>query len=198
MKSNGNTYINDTQINQMGKHTLMTHRLIKANNFRPLESNDSIVNRNGQQLLLLCNTLGLIITYGGRKGDSLGRFTYCSPLSSNVVAYAVTDPSHINYSTVRPQIPLSEHSHITLSYKQISSETGKQTLSSPNSISVSVNIRLNLITKIQIENMKYTFYGFESLYRGGNEILRRTRKLHLYIRSSLGVQCLAQGLLHTW
>ena len=95
MKSNGNTYINDTQINQMGKHTLMTHRLIKANNFRPLESNDSIVNRNGQQLLLLCNTLGLIITYGGRKGDSLGRLTYCSPLSSSVVAHAVTDPSHI-------------------------------------------------------------------------------------------------------
>ena len=108
---------NQTIWNQMGKHTLMTHRLIKANNFRPLESNDSIVNRNGQQLLLLCNTLGLIITYGGRKGDSLGRFTYCSPLSSNVVAYAVTDPSHINYSTVRPQNPLSEHSHITLSYK---------------------------------------------------------------------------------
>ena len=98
---------------------------------------------------------------------TLGRLTYCSPLCSNVVAYAVTDPSHIKYSTVRPQIPLSDHSHITLSYKQISSETGKQTLSSPNSISVSVNIRLNLITKIQIENMKNTFYVFESLYRGG-------------------------------
>src|SRR4029434_6460369 len=76
---------------------------------------------------------------------SLGRFTYCSPLSSSAVAHAVTDPSHINYSTVRPQIPLSDHSHITLSYKQISSETGKQTLASPNSISFSVNMSLNLI-----------------------------------------------------
>ena len=95
MKSNGNTYINDTQINQMGKHTLMTHRLIKANNFKPLESNDGIVNRNVKQLLQLCKSLGLFISYGGRKGDSLGRFTHCSHLSSNVVAYAVTDPSHI-------------------------------------------------------------------------------------------------------
>ena len=100
MNSNGNTYISHTQINQMGIHTLMTHRLIKANNFKPLESNDGIVNRNSKQLLQLCKSLGLFIPYGGRKGDSLGRFTYCSPLSSNVVAYAVTDPSHINYSTV--------------------------------------------------------------------------------------------------
>ena len=145
----------------MGKHTLMTHRLIKANNFRPLESNDSIVNRNGKQLLQLCKSLGLFIPYGGRKGDSLARLTYCSPLCSNVVAYAVTDPSHINYSTVRPQIPLSDHSHITLSYKQISSETGKQTLSSPNSISVSLNMRL------KDTNWKYDLHIFvlNSIYK---------------------------------
>src|SRR4029434_3425702 len=56
MNSNGNTYISHTQINQMGIHTLMTHRLIKANNFKPLESNDGIVNRNSKQLLQLCNS----------------------------------------------------------------------------------------------------------------------------------------------
>src|SRR4029434_5438941 len=114
---------------------------------RPLESNDSIVNRNVKQLLQLCKSLGLFIPSGGRKGDSLGRLTYCSPLSSSVVAHAVTDPSHINYSTVRPQISFSDHSHVTLSLKknnhpETSSETGKQTLSSPNSISVSLNMRL--------------------------------------------------------
>ena len=97
---------------------------------------------------------------------TLGRFTYCSPLSSSVVAYAVTDPSHINYSTVRPQISFSDHSHVTLSLKknnhpETSSETGKQTLSSPNSISVSLNMRL------KDTNWKYDLHIFvlNSIYK---------------------------------
>src|SRR4029434_7160772 len=125
------------------------------------------VNRNVKQLLQLCKSLGLFIPSDGRTDDSLGRFAYCSPLSSSVVAYAVTDPSHINYSTVRPQILFSDHSHVTLSLKknnhpETSSETGKQTLSFSNSSSVSVSMRLNLKADTQIENIIYTFLYFKT------------------------------------
>ena len=117
-------------------------------------------------LLQLCKSLGLFIPYGGRTDDSLGRFTSYCPLSSSVVAHAVTHPNHINYSTVRPQISFSDHSHVTLSLKknnhpETSSETGKQTLSSPNSISVSLNMRL------KDTNWKYDLHIFvlNSIYR---------------------------------
>ena len=59
-KSHGKTYINDKQINQMGIHTLMTQINQSKHLERPLESNDSIINRNAKQLLQLCKYPGSV------------------------------------------------------------------------------------------------------------------------------------------
>ena len=52
--------MNDTQINQMGILTLMTQINQSKHLKRPLETNDSIVNRNVKQLLQLCKSLGWV------------------------------------------------------------------------------------------------------------------------------------------
>ncbi|KAL2076716.1 hypothetical protein ACEWY4_027687 [Coilia grayii] len=81
---------------------------------------DPVTNKNGKELVHLCRGLGLYFLNGRMKGDSLGRFTYCSPLGSSVVDYAITDmnPTSINAFTVRPQLPLSDHCQINVFLKR--------------------------------------------------------------------------------
>ena len=81
---------------------------------------DSTINKNGRELVHLCRALGLYILNGRIRGDSLGRFTYCSALGTSVVDYAVTDmdPSSFSAFTVRQQTPLSDHNQINVFLKR--------------------------------------------------------------------------------
>ena len=127
---------------------------------------DNVVNKHGKELLQLCKAMGLYIVNGRIRGDSLGKFTYCSPLGSSVVDYAVTDldPNQINYFIVMPQLPLSDHSHIIISLKK------NPTLKNPKPISALYPLRIkyiwindnleqyiNQLNCIHIENMIYSF-----------------------------------------
>lgn len=81
---------------------------------------DNIINKNGKQLLKLCKGLGLYILNGRTRGDTFGKFTYCSKLGASVVDYSLTDiePNFINAFTVRPQLPVSDHCQTVLYLKQ--------------------------------------------------------------------------------
>ncbi len=76
----GSKYINNklTVINNTFSH-------IHRNN------HDHTVNKNGKDLLQLCRSLGLYIINGRLRGDTLGRFTMCSPLGNSTVDYMITD-----------------------------------------------------------------------------------------------------------
>lgn len=117
MNSQGNSHIFGQS------HLYHTHMTTNRN------SHDSVVNKNGRQLLNLCQGLGLYIMNGRIRGDSLGRFTYSSALGNSVVDYAITDldPSFINAFTVRPQTPLSDHSQITVFIKRTEQINNTQT-----------------------------------------------------------------------
>ncbi len=54
-------------------------------------NHDHTVNKNGKDLLQLCRSLGLYIINGSLRGDTLGRFTFCSPLGNSTVDYMITD-----------------------------------------------------------------------------------------------------------
>ncbi|KAL6455216.1 hypothetical protein MHYP_G00363500 [Metynnis hypsauchen] len=86
----------------------------------PRFNSDPQVNRNGKDLLQLCQSLGLYIISGGLRGDSLGRFTFCSPLGNSTVDYMVTDlePFSLSAFTVKALTPLSDHSQITVFIKR--------------------------------------------------------------------------------
>lgn len=105
ISSDGDKYINGSLIHQQKRHT------------KTRQNYDNTINRHGKQVLQLCKSLGLYIVNGRTKGDSLGRFTYCSHLGSSTVDYGITDidQNKINYFTVMPQLPLSDHSHTVLS-----------------------------------------------------------------------------------
>ena len=77
---------------------------------------DKNTNRSGKQVLQLCRELGLYIVNGRLRGDSFGRYTYCSNLGSSTVDYAITDldQTSLRAFTVKEQTPLSDHSQITL------------------------------------------------------------------------------------
>ena len=68
---------------------------------------DKTVNRNGQQLLQLCCTLGLYIANGRLRGDSFGLYTHSSPLGNSTVDYSITDlePFSVRAFTVSPSHP---------------------------------------------------------------------------------------------
>ncbi len=105
----GSKYINNklTVINNTFSH-------IHRNN------HDHTVNKNGKDLLQLCRSLGLYIINGRLRGDTLGRFTFCSPLGNSTVDYMITDidPSSLRSFTVRELTPLSNHSQITAYLKK--------------------------------------------------------------------------------
>ncbi len=105
----GSKYINNklTVINNTFSH-------IHRNN------HDHTVNKNGKDLLQLCRSLGLYIINGRLRGDTLGRFTFCSPLGNSTVDYMITDinPSSLRSFTVRELTPLSDHSQITVYLKK--------------------------------------------------------------------------------
>lgn len=105
ISSDGDKYINSS-LNHQKKGFTKTR-----------QNYDNTINRHGKQVLQLCKSLGLYIVNGRMKGDSLGRCTYSSHLGSSTVDYAITDldQSQINYFTVMPQLPLSDHSHIVIS-----------------------------------------------------------------------------------
>lgn len=86
---------------------------------------DKTINKNGKELVHLCRALGLYMLNGRIRGDSLGRFTYCSALGTSVVDYAITDmdPSSISAFTVRPQSPFSDHCQITTFLKSMNDKT---------------------------------------------------------------------------
>lgn len=90
-------------------------------------SYDSIVNTSGKEVLQMCKALGLYIVNGRTRGDSLGRFTYCSVLGNSVIDYAITDicPESISAFTVLPQRPISDHNQITLYLKKAETHTQK-------------------------------------------------------------------------
>lgn len=91
------------------------------------QSYDSVVNKIGKQVLQMCKGLGLYIVNGRIRGDSLGRFTYCSVLGSSVVDYSITDiePGYINAFVVLPQLPISDHSQTILYLKKSVTHTEK-------------------------------------------------------------------------
>lgn len=86
-----------------------------------------MVNKIGKQVLQMCKGLGLYIVNGRIRGDSLGRFTYCSVLGSSVVDYSITDiePGYINAFVVLPQLPISDHSQTILYLKKSVTHTEK-------------------------------------------------------------------------
>lgn len=83
-------------------------------------NSDHVVNKSGGDLLQLCRSLSLYFVNGRVRGDSLGRFTCCSPLGHSTVDYMMTDidPSSLSSFTVKPLTPLSDHSQITLFIKR--------------------------------------------------------------------------------
>ena len=90
--------------------TILLHKMSMISSRR--KNFDPSTNRNGKDLLQLCRSLGLYIANGRLRGDSLGRFTFCSPLGNSTVDYMVTniDPFSIRSFTVKPLTPLSDHS----------------------------------------------------------------------------------------
>ena len=99
-----------------------THTISQRNN------PDCVVNKTGKELVHLCRSLGLYMLNGRTRGDSLGRFTYCSTLGTSVVDYAITDmdPSSISAFTVRPQTPLTDHCQINVYLKTNGQQNNKQ------------------------------------------------------------------------
>ncbi len=77
---------------------------------------DKTINKLGKELVEMCRASGLFILNGRIRGDSLGRFTYCSALGRSVVDYAISDmdPSSFSAFTVKTQTPLSDHSQINI------------------------------------------------------------------------------------
>lgn len=102
----GDSYITGDHLN----FPILTNR----NNY------DKNTNKSGKQVLQLCRELGLYITNGRLRGDSFGRYTYCSRLGSSTVDYAITDLdlTSLRAFTVKEQTPLSDHSQITLYLKR--------------------------------------------------------------------------------
>lgn len=96
-------------------------------------NNDHIVNRSGKDLLLLCGSLGLYIVNGRIRGDTLWRYTFCSPLGNRTVDYMKTDidPSSLRAFTVRELTPLSDHSQITVYLKVTKTNISTQTSNVP-------------------------------------------------------------------
>ena len=83
-------------------------------------NSDQFISKNGRELVQLCQSLGLYFVNGRVRGDSLDRFTYCSPLGHSTADYMITDlePSSLSSFTVKPLTPLSDHSQITLFIKR--------------------------------------------------------------------------------
>ena len=69
---------------------------------------DKNTNRSGKQVLQLCRELGLYIVNGRVRGESFGRYTYCSNFGSSTVDYAMTnlDQTFLRAFTVKEQTPL--------------------------------------------------------------------------------------------
>ncbi len=109
-------YVNIVDNNHISNDTTFHSSLV----ITPRNSYDSLVNTNGKQVLKLCKGLGLYIINGRTRGDSLGRFTYCSRLGASVVDYSITDidPNFINAFIVRPQLPISDHCQTVLYLNQ--------------------------------------------------------------------------------
>ena len=86
----------------------------------PRSNSDPQVNKNGRDLLQLCQSLGLYIVNGRLRGDSLGRHTFCSPLGNGTVDYTITDmdPFSLSAFTIKPLTPLSDHSQSLCSSKE--------------------------------------------------------------------------------
>ncbi len=100
----GSKYINNklTVINNTFSH-------IHRNN------HDLTVNKNGKDLLQLCRSLGLYIINGRLRGDTLGRFTFCSPLGNSTVDYMITVKS----------LRISKRLKITLKQSPVSCTTSE-------------------------------------------------------------------------
>ncbi len=113
---------------KMITHTILMasqqrHRLTTLHNQSLSGAGDrgrSFMTRTLQKLLQLCRSLGLYIINGRLRGDTLGRFTFCSPLGKSTVDYMITDkdPSSLRSFTVRELTPLSDHSQITAYLKK--------------------------------------------------------------------------------
>ena len=100
----------------------------------PRSNSDPQVNKNGRDLLQLCQSLGLYIVNGRLRGDSLGRHTFCSPLGNSTVDYTITDmdPFSLSAFTIKPLTPLSDHSQITVFLKR--TETNISTPPQPSKL----------------------------------------------------------------
>ena len=104
---------------QGNKHVFGQSSLYLTPTLRSRNNLDRTTNKSGTELVQLCRALGLYMLNGRIRGDSFGRFTYCSALGASVVDYAITDmdPSSFNAFTVRQQTPLSDHSQINVYLK---------------------------------------------------------------------------------
>ncbi|KAI4885658.1 hypothetical protein NFI96_003646 [Prochilodus magdalenae] len=104
---------------QGNKHVFGQSSLYLTPTLRSRNNLDRTTNKSGKELVQLCRALGLYMLNGRVRGDSFGRFTYCSALGASVVDYAITDmdPSSFNAFTVRQQTPLSDHSQINVYLK---------------------------------------------------------------------------------
>ncbi|KAI4889447.1 hypothetical protein NFI96_002246 [Prochilodus magdalenae] len=101
---------------EQGNRYIFKHQYLRNITHLPRYNSDPQVNRNGKDLLQLCQSLGLYIVNGRLRGDSLGRFTFCSALGNSTVDYMITDldPFSLSGFTVKPLTPLSDHSQITV------------------------------------------------------------------------------------
>jgi len=135
----GSKYINNklTVINTTFSH-------IHRNN------HDHRVNKNGKYLIQLCRSLGLYIINGRLRGDTLGRFTFCSPLGDSTVDCMITDidPSSLRSFTVGERTPLSDHSQITAYLKNTENNIRPVSCEHTDGLKTALkNIRKNLAAK---------------------------------------------------
>ena len=114
----------------------------------PRHNSDPQINKNGRDLLQLCQSLGLYIVNGRFRGDSLGRPTFCSSLGTSTVDYMITDLDQLFLSSfiVKPLTPLSDHSQITVFMKRTETNSPQ---SEPNNL-------FNIKRKIQMGSRQCT------------------------------------------
>ncbi len=116
---NARTGLQPDFIDTQGSKYINNKLTVINNTFSHIHRNnhDHTVNKDGKDLLQLCRSLGLYIINGRLRGDTLGRFTFCSPLGNSIVDYMITDidPSSLRSFTVRE---LTDHCVVRISKRQ--------------------------------------------------------------------------------
>ncbi|XP_055839011.1 uncharacterized protein LOC129906997 [Episyrphus balteatus] len=119
------------------------------NEMRDLErqSKDGIKNGKGNQILDLCNSIGLRILNGTSEGDELGEYTFVGKMGSSVIDYGLAGGRWNDVITdfEVEQVPFSDHMPIVISLNIGTSENEE-------------SVNLNLIPKLHWKDSKATSY----------------------------------------